>query len=60
MQGVTTYSSLQELQGTLILGNLKQFHGSLLVGCVSGNLLDDVSDELGVLRQFLQDICRLT
>ena len=48
-----TYSSLKELQSSLILRDLEQFHHSLLIGCMSSNFLDDVSDELGVFRKFL-------
>ena len=49
-----TYSSLQELEGTLILGNLQQFHDSLFIGSMTSDFLDDVTDELGVLGEFLQ------
>lgn len=48
-----TYPSLQELQCSLILGDLEQLHGSLLVGSVTRNLLHDVADELRVLGEFL-------
>jgi hypothetical protein len=50
-----TYSFLQELEGTLILGNLQQFHGSLFIRSMSRDFLDNVSDEFGMLGQFLRN-----
>lgn len=48
-----TYSALQEFQGSLILRDLEQFHGSLLIRCMPSDFLDDVADELGVFSEFL-------
>jgi hypothetical protein len=44
-----TYASLDELQGSLVLADLEQLDGSLLVRLQTRNLTDQVADELGVL-----------
>lgn len=45
-------SSLQKLQCSLVLRDLEQFHGSLLIGSMTSDLLNDVTDELGVFSKF--------
>lgn len=45
---VCAQATLQELEGTLILGHLQQFHGALLVGRVSNHLTDQIAGEFCV------------
>ena len=45
----STYTSLNELQGTLILADLEQFNDSLLVWLQAGDLTDQITNESGVL-----------
>lgn len=51
---VCAQTTLQELQGALILGHLQQLHAPLLVGGMSDDLTDDVAHELGVFGLHLQ------
>lgn len=51
---VCAQATLQEFERTLILGDLQQFHASLLVGGMADHLTDDVAHELGVFGLHLQ------
>ena len=44
-----TYTSLNELQGALVLADLEQFNDSLLVRLQASNLADQITDKSGVL-----------
>jgi hypothetical protein len=44
-----TYSLLAKLLGTLVLGVLDQFHDTTLIGSESGNLANQITNELGAL-----------
>lgn len=46
---VSAKTGLAELQGTLILGNLQQFHAALLIRSMANDFADQVADEAGVL-----------
>lgn len=46
---VCTQTGLAELQSTLVLGDLQQFHASLLVWSVADNFADQIAHEAGVL-----------
>ena len=56
---VCAQATLQEFQGTLILGNLQQFHGSLLIGSMTNNFTDQIALEFGVtgLNLNIRNIC---
>lgn len=45
---VCAQTAFQEFQGTLILGNLQQFHGSLFIRSVTNNFTYQITHELGV------------
>lgn len=49
-----TYSSLDELQGSLVLADLEQLAHSLLVWLETRHLTDEVADELAVLVDVAQ------
>lgn len=51
---VCAQTTLQELEGALVLGHLQQLHATLLVGSVSDDLTDHVAHELGVFGLHLQ------
>lgn len=50
---VSAQTSLAELQSTLILGDLQQFHASLLIGSMSDDLTNQIANEFGVLGLYL-------
>lgn len=51
---VGAQSSLQELEGTLILGYLQQFHATAFVWSMTAHLTDQVANEFCVLRLHLE------
>ena len=53
------YPLFAELEGTLILGNAEQLHGSPLVGSKAGNLPGDITDELDMFVEGLKQKAKL-
>lgn len=51
---VCAQATLQELERALVLGHLQQLHGTLLVGSVTNNFTNQLTDEFGVLGLDLQ------
>ena len=53
------YPLFAELEGTLILGNAEQLHGSPLVGGKAGDLPGDITDELDMFVEGLKQKAKL-
>lgn len=51
---MVAYALLGELAGTLVLAVLQQLHAALLIGSESGDLTNDVTDELNTLVEGLK------
>ena len=54
LQREATYALLGELEGALVTANLEKLHDALLIRGVTGNLTDDLANELGASTEFLR------
>lgn len=55
---VCAQTTFQELQCTLVLRHFQQFHGALLVRCMTAYLADKFTHELGVFSLDRSDVGR--